>query len=86
MDTFINTMQLLCLWIPEMHRNINDTGIFTKFGNVYEQLSNTHTSVLEHTYLYDKALMSFAVTYKQLSCIVIKSAVSISHLKGVNKY
>ena len=69
-----------------MHSNNSATRIFTKFENVHEQLDNMHTSVPEHSYLYDKAFMSFVVTYKQLSCIVIKSAVSISHLKCVNKY
>ena len=69
-----------------MHRNSMATRISMKFGNVYEQLDNMHTSVPEHSYLYDKAFMSFIVTYKQLSCIIIKSAVSISHLKDVSKY
>ena len=43
-------------------------------------------NVPEHSYQYDNAFMSSVVSHKQLSHIIIKSAVSISHLKGVNKY
>ena len=36
------------------HRHNNATRIFLKFGNAYEQLGNTHISVPEHSYQYDK--------------------------------
>ena len=47
----------------------------------HEQLDNMHISVPEHRYQYDDTFMSSVLSYEQLSCIVIKSAVSISHLK-----
>ena len=40
-----------------------------------------HMSVSEHSYQDDIAFMSSVITYKPITCIVIQSAVSISHLK-----
>ena len=43
----------------------------------------------EHSYQHDNAFMSSVVSYKWLTCIVIQSAVYISHLKvsiNINRY
>ena len=41
------------------HRDSSATRIFTKFGNVYEQLDNMHINVPEHSYQNDKYSYEF---------------------------
>ena len=70
---------VLWLWILTTHRSSKDTRISPEFGNIYGQYAYKYTWAQLSKMTYT---LSSLVSYKWLSCRIIKSTVS----KGVNKY
>ena len=77
---------VLWSWILKMHRDNNATGIFMKFGNVYEQLNDMHITVPGHCYQNDKYSYEIHCNIWGIIMYKLTSLQYLSHLKCVNKY
>ena len=73
MDTFMNTVQLLWLWILKTYRSSDATRLSTNFG-MFMNNWTIHTQVYLSTVI-NMTILSWA------PIILLKSAVLISHLK-----